>query len=502
MSAMPRGFVDLVVNEDETPIQLLKQIFVTLQTRRLRGPADARAVAEEETLHGLLQDLAEREPIRIQRSGPHLLVDRTRVRPHPEVRLLVKNLVQDLDRFGIGGLVLDPALDKDSLRSFLDAYPRLDAVLLENDVAVKVTDSRGDDRIVLEEEVEIVPGVVIFPYNPESAEEGLDPTERRRQARRTFFKALKAARHIFKQAQLNRIAELRKTRAVVHEMIDTVVEEEFSLLGLAAIHSFDEYTFQHSVHVAVLSVALGQRLGLARSELSSLGVAAMFHDVGKTRVPRRVLWKPGRYDKDEWRIMRKHPLAGARELLRMGGSSDLAVRVMLVSCEHHMRYDGSGYPKLGDDWQQGLYSRIVALADCFDAMTASRVYMERPFTPDAVVRYMLENAGRMFDPDLLREFVGLIGLYPVGSLVRLENGELAVVTEPPATAAEVERPRVRILLPGDHGFFAGDERSLSDGPAVDPRYRIKASCHPLDFGVEMDDLLEEHYLDDVVESAA
>ena len=501
MNAVPRGFVDLVVSEEDAPVQLLKQIFLTLQTRKLRGSSDPRSLAEEDRLSGLLEEMAEREPIRIQRSGPHLLVDRNRVRPHPEVRLLVKNLVQDLDRFGIGGFILDPALDRESLRNFLDLYPRLDAVLLENDVAIRVTDSRGEDRTVLEEDVDLVPGVSVFPYNPESAEEGLDPTERRRQARRTFFKALKAARHIFKQAQLNRIAELRKTRAVVHEMIDAVVEEEFSLLGLAAIHSFDEYTFQHSVHVAVLSVALGQRLGLARSELASLGVAAMFHDVGKTRVPRRVLWKPGRYDKDEWRIMRKHPLAGARELLRMGGASDLAVRVMLVSAEHHMRFDGSGYPKLGDDWQQGLYSRIVALADCFDAMTASRVYMERPFTPDAVVRYMLENAGRMFDPDLLREFIGIIGLYPVGSLVRLENGDLAVVTEPPSNSNEVERPRVRILQPGEQGFIAGDERALGEGPSIDPRFRIKASCHPLDFGVELDDLLEEHYLGDIVQAA-
>ncbi len=501
MSLLGRELTE-VFAQDDGSILLIKQLFLAMQTRKLRGSTDQRTAAEEESLREMLQAQADCEPIRVQRSGPHLVIDRQRVRTNGDLKLLARSLSSDLERFGIGGFVLDPAIEPQDLSNFLDLYSRLDQVFLESEAAVKVTDSRGVERVVLEEEVEVVPGVTAFPYSPESDAAALDPNERRRQARRTFFRALRGARHVFKQAQLNRIPELRKTRAVVHEMIDTVVEEEFSLLGLSAIHSFDEYTFQHSVHVAVLSVALGQRLGLPRSELASLGVAAMFHDVGKTRVPRKVLWKPGKFDNAEWKLMRKHPLAGARELLRMGGASDLAVRVMLVCAEHHMRFDGSGYPKLGEDWQQGLFSRIVATADCFDAMTASRVYMERPFTPDAVVRYMIENTGRVFDPDLLREFVGLIGLYPVGSLVRLASGELAVVTEPPSQPREVDRPRVRILEAAAAGLAPGEERALAEGALADPRYQIKAGCHPMDFGIEIDDLLQDYYLDDVTEAAA
>jgi HD-GYP domain-containing protein (c-di-GMP phosphodiesterase class II) len=217
--------------------------------------------------------------------------------------------------------------------------------------------------------------------------------------------------------------------------------------------------------------------------------------VGKTRVPVKVLRKPGSFDGDEWRIMRRHPLSGARELLRFGGMSDLAVRVMLVSAEHHMRFDGSGYPRVEAAWQQGLFSRIVTIADCFDAMTASRIYMKRPFTPDAVIRYMVENAGRMFDPDLLRVFVGLVGRYPVGSMVRLESGELAAVAEPPSTPEEVERPRVRLLISGPDGTQPGEDRSLAAGSPSDPRYGIRAGCHPQEHGIRIDDLLTRFYLD-------
>jgi hypothetical protein len=250
-------------------------------------------------------------------------------------------------------------------------------------------------------------------------------------------------------------------------------------------------------------MALGQRLGLPRAELSQLGVAAMFHDMGKTRIPKRVLWKPGRFDANEWKIMHRHPLSGARELLQYGGMSDLAIRVMLVSAEHHLRFDGSGYPKLGDDWQQGLFSRIVTICDCFDAMTASRVYMKRPFTPDGVVRYMMENSGRMFDPDLLRVFVGLVGLYPVGSMVRLESGEFGVVLEPVSNPKQVDRPRVRILVLDESGKLTpAEDRDLSAGSDVDPRHRIRAGCHPLDHGISVDEVLTQVYLTDEEPQAA
>lgn len=484
------------ISREEGPLRLLRQLFVALHTRRLRGADDARAVEGVRELAATLRELAaECGPVRITRRGPHLLVDQMRIRPSAETRLQVRTVWRDLERLGAAGFEFAPEVTDDALAAFLDAYGKLESILDAAGARTATTNAKGEERWLLDDPCETAPGVTILPFSQDVVDEPAEGQDRRLSARRTFFRALGAARHIMRQSQNNRIPELRKSRAVVHEMVDTLVEEEFSLLGLSAIQNFDPYTFQHSVHVAVLSMAVGQRLGLPRTDLAQLGVAAMFHDMGKTRVPKKVLWKPGKFDRKEWNIMRRHPLSGARELLRYGGVSDLAVRVMLVSAEHHMRFDGSGYPRFGDAWQQGLLSRIVTMADCFDAMTASRIYMKRPFTPDAVVRYMIENSGRMFDPDLLRVFVGLVGFYPVGSMVRLESGELALVTEPPTGPAEVERPRVRMLVTTDEAMRPGDERALSSGSSVDPRFRIRAGCHPQDHGIAVDDLLTEFFLE-------
>lgn len=490
----PSGLAE-AVSREEAPLDLIRSFFAALQERRLRGASDTRATERLKTLGDAVEAVARRDgAVRIHRTGPHLLINRIRIHPDPDVRLAVRALWSDLEGLGIGGFEMDAGLDPSALGRFLDQYPTLRGELEQRGEFDQDDDQRGRRRLRIP--VEIVPGILALPHRTEPAGEIVQDEDRRARARRVFFRALAGARAVVRQLSVQRITELRKARAVVHEMVDCILEEEFSLIGLTAIQDFDPYTFQHSVHVSVLSMALGQGLGLSRQDLADLGVAALFHDMGKVHVPKQVLQKPGRFDRNDWAAMRLHPLAGARELVRLGGGSDLAARIMLVSVEHHMRFDGSGYPRLGEDWQQGLYSRLVALADCYDAMTASRAYMKRPFTPDAVVRYMIENTGRMFDPDLLRLFVGKMGLFPVGSLIRLESGELGLVLEPPSSAREVERPLVRVLRSTPGGWRPVEDRRLSGGSSADPRRRIQAGCHPLDHGVDVDGLLSDFYLGD------
>lgn len=482
MSTNPSPPLVHPATSDETSLRLVRALWNALHVRRLRGPSDPRAEASAHAFRDALHEAAAvAGSVRLLRRGPHLWIDAHRLRSTPEYRTPVRALWQDLERAGCGGFEWLDGLSDASLAAFLDGYPKLHLLAAAFPEQAK-------------EPLELAPGVRLLPPQLDVPSEGPDAEARRDAARRTFFRALAAAHGVVRQFAVHRIPELRKSRAVVHEMVDTLVEEEFTLLGLTAIQNFDPYTFQHSVHVSVLSMALGTRLGLPKNEVAALGVAAMFHDMGKTRVPKDVLQKPGRFDDREWVVMRTHPLSGARELLRLGAVSDLLVHVMLVSAEHHLRFDGSGYPRLGDDWTQGLFARIVTLADCFDAMTASRIYMKRPFTPDAVMRYLFENSGRMFDPDLLRLFVGMVGLYPVGSLVRLESAELALVLEPPADGREVERPKVGIIARTGKGSRIAEVRALSGGEAVDPRFRIQAGCHPLDHDVDVDSLLADHYL--------
>lgn len=471
--------------DDPVPV-FVRDLFALLQLRRLRGAGDARV---RERVQAWLRQLAwfvsrDGSPVRIIRVGPHLRVNGLRVATHAGTRLAVGSLRLDLERLGAGGIEFDGEIGVATLEAFIELWVSVGNATPAVESGMAGPGSVGRDALG---------EIRLLPPGEDCAEAGIGP-DMREQARQTFFRALGVARAVTRQVAVHRVPELRKSRAVVHEMVDSLTEERYSLLGLAAIQDFDPYTYQHSVHVSLLALALGQELGLSRRDLADLGVAALFHDVGKIQVPKDVLHKPGRFGPRDWAVMHTHPLAGARALLHYGGRGDLAQRIMLVSAEHHMRFDGSGYPRLGGDWQQGLFSRLVSLADCFDAMTASRTYMRRPFTPDAVVRYMLENSGRMFDPDLLRLFVGRVGLFPVGSLVRLESGELAMVMEPPASPAELERPRVRILGAGPRAPVAGEERTLAACPATDPRGRIRAGCHPQDHGVDVDAVLTSHLL--------
>lgn len=462
-------------------LSLVRDLFSALQMMKLRGRDDPRTRARVEQFHRTLGSTGNATgKCRLVRSGPYLFSGGVRVRPLADVRLAVQSLLLDLERLGAGGWEWDEGVTLDVLLRFIEHYPkmRLEAVAAD-----------------WTEPIELLPGIVVLPCSTASPETSAPEAGRRTEARRVFFHALAGARHLVQHFERHHVPEMRKSRALVHEMIDNLVEEEYSLLGLSAIQNFDHYTFQHSVHVSILSMALGQGLGLPRRDLAELGVAALFHDMGKIQVPKKVLLKPGRFDTQDWSVMQTHPLAGARELLLYGGTSELAAKVMLVSTEHHMRFDGTGYPRLGQDWTQGLFARLVSVSDCFDAMTASRAYVERPFTPDSVVRYMIENAGRLFDPDLLRLFVGKVGLYPAGSLVRLESSELALVVEPPLTPHETARPRVVLLEQGPAGFLPAGERLLAGGPAVDPRFRIQAGCHPRDHGVDVDALLTRIFLE-------
>ena len=471
--------------EDPAPT-LVRDLFALIQLRRLRGPDDPRVRERAEAWLLQLAELARTSggSVRLVRAGPHIRVNGLRVASHAGTRLALSSLRLDLERLGAGGFEFSGGVTGAALEAFLAAWALGGA-------AVSPANAESAEPRV--SGVDLAPGIRLLPPGEDAAEAGTG-SDLRDQARQAFFRALGVARSVTRQVAVHRAPELRKSREVVHEMVDSLTEERFSLLGLAAIQDFDPYTYQHSVHVSILALALGQELGLSRRDLADLGVAALFHDMGKIQIPKDVLQKPGCFGPRDWAVMRTHPLGGARALLHYGGRGDLAERIMLVSAEHHMRFDGSGYPRLGADWQQGLFSRLVSLADCFDAMTASRTYMRRPFTPDAVVRYMLENSGRMFDPDLLRLFVAKVGLFPVGSLVRLESGELAVVVESPASTAELERPRVRILDQGPFGLVAGEERALAAGPAADPRGRIRAGCHPQDHGVDVDALLTSHLL--------
>jgi len=294
------------------------------------------------------------------------------------------------------------------------------------------------------------------------AEEKVDKEEdekRRERARAIYSQTLHVVSDVMDEVKLGKSLRLRKSKRIVQRMVDSLLEAETNLLGLTTIKSHDEYTYNHSVNVGILSMAVGQRIGLSRNTLADLGMASLFHDIGKSCIPLEVLNKPAEFSDEEWNLVRRHPVHGVRELLHLKGMDALSARIIMGAFEHHLGYDLTGYPDVPDFRGQSLFGRIICLADCYDAMTASRVYSRTPMAPEKVMRAMLERSGSHFDPILMKVFVNIVGIYPQGTLCRLDSGELAVVVRSSADPDRWDRPTVKVI-----GSGAGDR---IDGPTLD-----------------------------------
>jgi HD-GYP domain-containing protein (c-di-GMP phosphodiesterase class II) len=298
------------------------------------------------------------------------------------------------------------------------------------------------------------------PTPPESV------STRQERAKRTYVSALGSLREVAQKLSVQGQAGVRKARRMVQEMVDLVLEDESVLMGLTTIKDHDDYTYVHSVNVAILSVNLGKRIGLSRVSLEQLGVCGLFHDLGKVRVAREILHKAEALTEGEWREIRKHPLSSVSQILRLRSSQEMKTRILLAPFEHHLKYDLSGYPKTHVKRDVSLFGRILAIVDVFDALTSARSYRSAALSPDYALSLMADGAGRDFDPILLKVFVGMMGVYPVGTLLQLDTGEMGLVADS-SSGRDRSRPRVMLLVPDGRGGVAkGETVDLSE---PDPR---------------------------------
>jgi putative nucleotidyltransferase with HDIG domain len=188
-------------------------------------------------------------------------------------------------------------------------------------------------------------------------------------AKKVYEDALSFAKGFIHKAYLEKNVDVERSEEFVDDVITSVVRNREALTGLCKLRVYDEYTYTHSINVTVLAAAIGQFLGLPEAELRPLGLAALFHDVGKANIPIEVLNKPGRLDAREFTVMKRHPLE-SYEILKDKGA--LAAQVLPAIVEHHEKYDGSGYPRGLSGEDISMFARIVSLADVYDALTSDR----------------------------------------------------------------------------------------------------------------------------------
>lgn len=264
-------------------------------------------------------------------------------------------------------------------------------------------------------------------------------------AKATYFQSVQVAKDVLTDMRLGRAVNLRRVKRAVQSIVDQVLNNETSIIGMTTLRDYDQYTFTHSVNVCIFSVVIGQKLGLSKAQLYELGLGALFHDIGKMRIDPEIVNKPARLNEDEWRQMQRHPVEGLLALFTMRGLSEMPYRAMLQAYEHHMKLDLSGYPRNRRPREPTLFSRIVATADGFDAATSKRSYQSQPWPPDEVLREMRESKQRGFDPLLVKALINVTGVFPPGTAVILDTNELAVVVARNPDPAQVHKPIVRII---------------------------------------------------------
>ncbi len=261
-----------------------------------------------------------------------------------------------------------------------------------------------------------------------------------RRARELYTEARKSVRQQFEQVRQGRTVDAEATHQNVTGMVESIFRNKDALVSLSRIRRFDEYTFRHSINVAVLSLNLAVSLGIVERELMRLGIGAVLHDMGKVRLPEGLIQKPGRFDDREYEIVKTHALHGASIILE---SKDLPAQCSSVPLGHHERYDGSGYPRSLTGLRVGKFGLITAVADVYDAMTSDRPY-QKGMPATLALRKIYGWAGTHFHPIYVRRFIQCIGIYPVGSVVRLDTGELGVVVR--QNPGDLLRPWVRLVL--------------------------------------------------------
>ncbi len=315
--------------------------------------------------------------------------------------------------------------------------------------------------------------------------------ERKEMARKTYAYALASVKEVADKINTEHQTGVRKLKRIVQNMVDILSEDESVMLGISTMRDYDDYTYTHSVNVAILSLCLGKRIGLSRISLSHLGICGLVHDLGKLDIPKNVLNKPAKLSDKELEVMRTHPIKSVNQIIKLRAPSELKAKILLPPFEHHLKYDLSGYPRVHNKKSVSLFGRILTIADVFDALTSPRIYRPVAISPDIALDMMLKDSGKDFDPILLKVFINMLGVFPVGTLLKLDTDELGMVLECPKNGNPA-RPRIVLLIRDDNGKFKkGKSVDLAEKKpnAESFKRNVVQSFHPSNFGIQPADFI-------------
>ncbi len=379
--------------------EFLGRLYVLLNLAKTHERQNKAVVEAAELLYVILTDLIdEAGHVRIDILNDSIYVNGVRIPTTASTFGMIRSMVGEFKEKQIGSLTFKDDADSADLIGFAFLFAR----------------ARSKEEITFEEirsliQKEGISGIKIGPKidDPELYDEAT--SHRQRMAAK---RALLSALHVVKEAVAGGIVEgrtnPRRAKRAIEAVVDSILADEEAMLALTMMRNYDEYTYQHSFNVCVYSIAIANRLGLPRRILADIGVAALFHDIGKTAIPRSLLNKSTYLSKEEWEIIRSHTILGVKILANLKKIDTTTLRSIIVAFSHHLNLDKTGYPRLRSGLVPDIVSRIVRIADIFDALTSSRSYRSKPFSPSQAIEILFEGAGTEVDETLTAIFASLI----------------------------------------------------------------------------------------------
>jgi HD-GYP domain-containing protein (c-di-GMP phosphodiesterase class II) len=412
--------------------KVLSAFYATLRSLKLYPLENSAVQRTLDDLHQLLSGWVQEEGgMELRIVGDFFFLNETRLRLDLSNYSTFGSFARALTDHGVGAVEVLPGIDRAEWAPFLSLLIRQPG---EVDPYETFMYAMAGAPIL---HIQVLPAHEV--REPELEEEALHA------AKRTYAQSVQVAKDALTDVRMGRAVNVRKVKRAVQGIVDQVLANEPSMITMTTLRDYDEYTFTHSVNVSIFSVVIGQRLGLDKIQLYELGLGALFHDLGKSRIDIAIINKPAGLDEREWFELQQHPIEGMLALFHLHGFSDVPYRQMLMAYEHHLRIDFSGYPKNRRPRNPTLFSRIVAVADAFDAGTSIRSYQYQPSPPDLVLKEMRDNPKRGMDPLLVKALINATGVYPVGTLAILDTFEMAVVTGVKRDLDRLHQPVVKVI---------------------------------------------------------
>jgi HD-GYP domain-containing protein (c-di-GMP phosphodiesterase class II) len=412
--------------------KVLSAFYATLRSLKLYPLENSAVQRTLDDLHEILSGLVQEEGgMELRIVGDFFFLNETRLRLDLSNYSTFGSFARALTDHGVGAVEVLPGIDRAEWAPFLSLLLREPG---EVDPYETFMYAMAGAPIL---HIQVLPAHEV--REPELEEEALHA------AKRTYAQSVQVAKDALTDVRMGRAVNVRKVKRAVQGIVDQVLANEPSMITMTTLRDYDEYTFTHSVNVSIFSVVIGQRLGLDKIQLYELGLGALFHDLGKSRIDIAIINKPAGLDEREWFELQQHPIEGMLALFHLHGFSDVPYRQMLMAYEHHLRIDFSGYPKNRRPRNPTLFSRIVAVADAFDAATSIRSYQYQPSPPDLVLKEMRDNPKRGMDPLLVKALINATGVYPVGTLAILDTFEMAVVTGVKRDLDRFHQPVVKVI---------------------------------------------------------